>query len=139
MRNSGDAQLDFNYHKIVNNSSINSNQKSLQNLGYFLALFFSYLSYNSANLKIFYYSVFVILMIFSAYFAHLLLNIKFFRKLQKIHNLNEQIGKLIIRIIIFILVILPMSLFFKLFKRQFLLRSVDRSLNSYFVCRNTDF
>ncbi len=139
MRNSGDAQLDFNYHKIVNNSSINSNQKSLQNLGYLLALFFSYLSYNSANLKIFYYSVFVILMIFSAYFAHLLLNIKFFRKLQKIHNLNEQIGKLIIRIIIFILVILPMSLFFKLFKRQFLLRSVDRSLNSYFVCRNTDF
>ncbi len=139
MRNSGDAQLDFNYHKIVNNSSINSNQKSLQNLGYLLALFFSYLSYNSANLKIFYYSVFVILMIFSAYFAHLLLNIKFFRKLQKIHNLNEQIGKLIIRVIIFILVILPMSLFFKLFKRQFLLRSVDRSLNSYFVCRNTDF
>jgi hypothetical protein len=28
---------------------------------------------------------------------------------------------------------------FKLFKRQFLLRSVDRSLNSYFVKCNTDF
>ena len=132
-------QRDFNYDKIIGNSCDNANKKTLQNLSYFLALFFAYLSYNSVNLKIFYYIFFVILMIFGAYFARLFVNIKFFYQLQKIHNLNEQIGFLIVKIIVFFTIILPMSLFFKLFKRQFLLRSVDRSLNSYFVKCNTDF
>jgi hypothetical protein len=132
-------QRDFNYDKIINNSTRSANKKTLQNLSYFLALFFAYLSYNSVNLKIFYYIFFVILMIFGAYFARLFVNIKFFYQLQKIHNLNEQIGFLIVKLIVFFTIILPMSLFFKLFKRQFLLRSVDRSLNSYFVKCNTDF
>lgn len=135
----GNDQQDFNYDKIINNSWDNNNKKTLQNLSYFLALFFAYLSYNSINLKIFYYIFFVILMIFSAYFSRIFANVKFFRQLQKIHNLNEQIGFLILKIIVFFIIILPISLFFKLFKRQFLLRSVDRSLNSYFVKCNTDF
>ena len=130
---------DFNYKKILDNSALNTNKKSLQNLGYILALFFAYLSYNSVNLKIFHYVIFIILMIFSAYLGHLFVDTKIFNQLQKSYNLIELIGFLIFRLIVFFIIILPMSLIFKLFKKQFLLRNVDRSLNSYFVRCNTDF